>query len=126
MKIALIVVRTLMGLLLLFASIVFLFKIPMGKMPAMSADVQSYNAGLATVHMMNIVKVIELICGLLFVSGRFVTLANIVIFPIVINILLFHATLAPSGVPAAAFLFLGCLFLAYYYRRNYVPLFSVK
>jgi putative oxidoreductase len=126
MKITMIVIRTLMGLLLLFASIVFLFKIPMGKMPAMSADAQAYNAGLATVHIMNIVKVIELICGLLFVTGRFVALANIVIFPIVINILLFHATLAPSGVPAAAFLLVGCLFLAYYYRERYAPLFIAK
>jgi putative oxidoreductase len=126
MKITMIIVRTLMGILLLFASIVFLFKISMGKMPAMSEDAMAYNKGLATVHMMNIVKVIELICGLLFVSGRFVTLANIVIFPIVINILLFHATLAPSGVPAAAFLLVGCLFLAYYYRKNYAPLFAVK
>jgi putative oxidoreductase len=126
MKIAMIIIRTLMGLLLLFASVVFLFKINMGKMPAMSEDAMAYNKGLATVHIMNIVKVIELICGLLFVSGRFVTLANIVIFPIVINILLFHATLAPSGVPAAAFLLVGCLFLAYYYRKNYAPLFSVK
>jgi putative oxidoreductase len=126
MKITMIIIRTLMGLLLLFASIVFLFKIPMGKMPVMSEAAQTYNAGLATVHMMNIVKVIELICGLLFVIGRFVTLANIVIFPIVINILLFHATLAPSGVPAAAFLLLGCLFLAYYYRDRYAPLFTAK
>jgi putative oxidoreductase len=126
MKIAMIVIRTLMGLLLLFASVVFLFKINMGKMPAMSEDAMAYNKGLATVHIMNIVKVIELLCGLMFVSGRFVTLANIVIFPIVINILLFHATLAPSGVPAAAFLLVGCLFLAYYYRKNYAPLFSVK
>lgn len=126
MKITMIIIRTLMGLLLLFASIVFLFHIQMGKMPAMSEDAMTYNKGLATVHMMNIVKVIELICGLMFVTGRFVTLANIVIFPIAINILLFHATLAPSGVPAGAFLLLGCLFLAYYYRKNYAPLFSVK
>jgi putative oxidoreductase len=126
MKIAMIIIRTLMGLLLLFASIVFLFHIQMGKMPEMSEPAKTYNAGLATVHIMNIVKVIELICGLMFVTGRFVALANIVIFPIVINILLFHATLAPSGVPAAAFLLIGCLFLAYYYRKNYAPLFAVK
>ena len=126
MKITMIIIRTLMGLLLLFASIVFLFHIQMGKMPEMSSDAKTYNAGLATVHIMNIVKVIELICGLMFVTGRFVTLANIVIFPIAINILLFHATLAPSGVPAAAFLVVGCLFLAYYYRKNYAPLFTVK
>lgn len=126
MKIAMIVIRTLMGLLLLFASIVFLFHIDMGKMPAMSDDAVAYNKGLATVHLMNIVKWIELLCGLAFVSGRFVTLANVVIFPIAINILLFHGILAPSGVPAAAFLVLGCLFLAYYYRDRYAPLFTAK
>ncbi|MET3977832.1 putative oxidoreductase [Mucilaginibacter sp. UYP25] len=126
MKIAMIIIRTLMGLLLLFASIVFLFHIQMGKMPEMSDAAKTYNAGLATVNIMTIVKVLELICGIAFVTGRFVALANVIIFPIAVNILLFHGLLAPSGVPAAAFLFLGCLFLAYYYRAKYAPLFTAK
>ncbi|GGH09315.1 DoxX family protein [Mucilaginibacter phyllosphaerae] len=126
MKIAMIVVRTLMGLLLLFASVVFLFKIQMGKMPEMSEATKTYNEGLAIVNLMFYVKIIELICGLALVTGRFVTLAVVVIFPILINIVLFHAITSPAQLGAGAFLLAGDLFLAYYYRARYAPLFLAK
>lgn len=124
MKIAMIVVRTLMGLLLLFASVTYFFKLV--PVPAMTGATKTYNEGLAVVGIMNIVKVLELLCGLAFVTGRFVTLAAVVIFPIAINIVLFHAVVAPSGLPAGVFLLVGDLFLAYYYRQNYRTLFAVK
>lgn len=124
MKIAVIVVRTLMGLLLLFASVTYLFKLV--PVPVMTGATKTYNEGLAVVGIMNIVKVLELLCGLAFITGRFVTLAAVVIFPIAINIVLFHAIVAPSGLPAGLFLLLGDLFLAYYYRQNYRTLFAVK
>ncbi|MDB5120634.1 MAG: DoxX protein [Sphingobacteriales bacterium] len=125
MKIAAIIVRTLMGLMFLFASIVVLFKINMGPMPPMSNDMKTFNQALGF-YLLPIIKVIELVCGLAFVSGRFVTLATVVIFPIIINIVLVHAYLAPQGLPMAIALLLGDLFLAYYYRKNYLTLFAVK
>ncbi|QJD95850.1 DoxX family protein [Mucilaginibacter robiniae] len=124
MKIIMIIVRTLMGLLLLFASVSFFFKLM--PMPQATGQAKVYNDGLAVVGIMNIVKVLELLCGLAFVTGRFVTLAVVVIFPILINIVLFHAVVAPSGLTSGALLLVGDLFLAYYYRRNYVSLFAIK
>lgn len=124
MKIAMIVIRTLMGLLLLFASVSYLFHL--FPIPPMTGPTKLYNEGIAVVNLMFYVKVIELICGLAFVSGRFVTLAVVVIFPIIINIVLFHAIVQPSGLPAGGFLLIGDLFLAYYYRKNYASLFAVK
>lgn len=124
MKITMIVVRTLMGLLLLFASISYFFKLV--PVPPVAGLAKTYNEGLAVVGIMNIVKVLELLCGLAFVTGRFVTLAAVVIFPIVFNIVLFHAVVAPSGLPSGVFLLVGDLFLAYYYRHNYRTLFAVK
>jgi putative oxidoreductase len=123
MKIASIIVRSLMGLLLLFASISFFFDLV--PTPKLDGPTKMYNEGLAVVHLMPIVKFIELICGLLFVTGRFVTLAVLLIFPILFNIILFHAIVAPSGLLAGLFLMLGNLFLAYYYRRNYSSLFKM-
>lgn len=125
MKIAAIIVRTLMGLMFLFASIVVLFKIKMGPMPPMSNDMKIFNQALG-LYLLPIIKVIELVCGLAFITGRFVTLATVVIFPIVINIVLVHAFLGPEGLPVAIALLLGNLFLAYYYRKNYTSLFAVK
>ncbi|MFD0795201.1 DoxX family protein [Mucilaginibacter litoreus] len=124
MKIAMIVVRTLMGLLLIFSSVVYLFKLT--PVPPLSGDVKTYNEGLAVVNLMVYVKVIELICGLLFVIGRYVTLAIVAILPILFNIVLFHAVVMPSGIGPGLFLLLGDIFLAIYYRKNLVPLFSAK
>ena len=124
MKITMIVIRTLMGLLLLFASVTYLFKLIPA--PAATGAAKVYNDGLAVVNTMLFVKILELLCGLAFITGRFVTLAVIVIFPVIFNIVLFHAVVAPSGLPSGVFLLLGDLFLAYYYRKNYETLVAVK
>lgn len=125
MRIAAIVVRTLMGLLFLFASITFLFKL--FPQPEVTGDMKTFNAGLeASGYLMYLVKVIELICGIAFVSGRFVTLATVLIAPITVNIFCVHLFLAPEGLPVALLVVLGNLFLAYTYRKNYETLFAAK
>jgi uncharacterized membrane protein YphA (DoxX/SURF4 family) len=124
MKIAMIIVRTLLGLFLLFASVTYLFKL--FPMPQPTGVIKTYSDGLAVVNLMFYIKVIELICGLAFVSGRFVTLAAVVLFPIAINIVLFHAVTSPAQIGGGLFVFLADLFLAYYYRANYVTLFKAK
>lgn len=125
MKIAVIIVRTLMGLMFLFSSIVVLFNLM--PQPELKGDVKLFNEGMkASVYLMPLIKIIELLCGIAFISGRFVTLAAVVIFPIIINILMFHIFLAPEGLPVAILLLLGDLFLAYNYRENYKTLFAAK
>ena len=125
MKIAVIIVRSLMGLLFLFASITFLFKLitpppPTGAMKTFSDGLQ------ASVYLMPTVKIIELSCGLAFLSGRFVPLATVLIAPIIVNILLVHAFLGPEGLPVALFLVAGNAFLAYHHRASYTPLFRSR
>ena len=125
MKIAVIAVRTLMGLLFLFASITYLLKL--FPEPELAGDMKTFNAGLeASGYLMYLVKVIELICGLALVSGRFVALAAVLIAPITVNILCVHLFLAPEGLPVAILVVLGNLFLAYTYRKQYEPLFAAK
>ena len=114
-----------MGLLFLFASITFFFKL--FPAPELKGSNKIFNEGMAaSVYLFPLVKVIELLCGIAFVIGRFVTLATVVIFPVILNILLYHAFLAPEGLPVAILLLLGDLFLVYYYRRNYETLFRAK
>ena len=122
LKITMIVVRTLMGLLFLFASITYFFKLITPPPPTGAMKV--FNDGLqASVYLLPTVKVIELACGLAFVTGRFVPLASVLIAPIIVNIVLVHAFLGPEGLPLAAFLVLANAFLAYYHRDRYRPLF---
>ena len=125
MKIAVIIIRALMGLLFLFSSIVVLFKLV--PQPELKGGVKLFMEGMeASVYLMPLVKVTELLCGIAFISGRFVPLATVVIFPITVNILLFHAFLAPDGLLLAILLFLGNLFLAYAHRKNYETLVVAK
>ena len=125
MKIAVIIVRILLGLLFLFASVTYLFKL--FPQPELHGNIKTFQDGLtASGYMMPLVKVIELICAIAFLTGRFVPLATIVIFPIVVNIFMFHSMLSPDGLPVAIFVLLGTLFLAYAYRKHYQHLFIAK
>lgn len=121
MKIAVLIVRILMGLMFAFASIVVLFKLT--PQPELTGDVKIFMDGMkASVYLMTAVKVIELVCAVAFLSGRFVPLATVVIFPIIVNIFLFHVFMGPEGLPTAILLLLGNLFLAYNYRDKYKPM----
>ncbi len=122
LKITVIILRTLMGLLFLFASITYLFKLITP--PPLTGAMKVFNDGLeASRYLMPTVKVIELVCGLAFVSGRFVPLASVLIAPIIVNILLVHAFMGPEGLPFAVFLVIANGLIAYYHRDRYAPLF---
>ena len=121
MKIALIIVRSLMGLLFLFSSIAFLFKLITP--PELVGAMKIFSAGLeASVYILPAVKIIELICGIAFLSGRFVPLAAVLISPIIVNIFFVHVFLDPAGLPVAIFLVLANSFVAYNFRESYKPL----
>lgn len=121
MKIAVIIVRSLMGLLFLFASVTYFFEL-ITPPPAVGA-MQVFNAGLeASGYLLPTVKAIELLCGLAFLSGRFAALATVLIAPIIVNIVLVHAFLDPQGLPIALFLVFANGFVAYANRDRYQPL----
>jgi uncharacterized membrane protein YphA (DoxX/SURF4 family) len=122
-KITVIAVRSLMGLLFLFSSITFLFKLITP--PPSTGAMKVFSDGLeASRYLLPTVKVIELVCGAAFLSGRFVPLASILIAPIIVNILLIHAFLGPQGLPIAIFLVLANGLIAYQHRDAYKPLFK--
>lgn len=125
MKIAFIIVRTLMGLLFLFASIVVLFDLV--PKPELTGTVKTFNEGLESVgYFIPLLKLTELLCGLAFVTGRYVPLATVVIAPIVVNIFCFHAFVDRTGLPVAIALVLANLFVAYYCRKSYEGLLKAK
>lgn len=124
MKITLIIARSLMGLMFLFSSITFLFKLITPPEP--SGTVKVFNDGLeASIYLLPTAKIIELICGIAFLSGMFVPLALILIAPILVNIVLIHVFLAPEGLPLAIVLALIYLFVAYSQRERFKPLFKI-
>jgi len=115
------VVRVLLGLLFLFASITYWFELITP--PPMTGAIKTFNDGLdASVYLMPVVKTVELLCGIAFVAGRFVPLATVLIAPIIVNIVLVHAFMAPEGLPIALFAAFAAAFVAYQHRESYKPL----
>ena len=127
MKIAVIIVRVLMGLLFLSASIPVLLNMIPPEKP--EGNVKVFMDGIeATGYLMPLIKITELLCGIAFVSGYFVPLATVVIAPIVINIFLFHAFVDKQGVGIGVglALVLANLFLAYAHREKFKPILAAK
>ncbi len=124
MKIAAIIIRTLLGLLFIYASVMFFLK----KAPE-SQETEAFKAFqtgiIASNYLMPLAKGLELICGLAFLSGRFVTLANIIILPVTLNILLININMTPENLPIGLLVFAGNLFLIYVYRKNYASIFTM-
>ena len=125
MKIATIIIRTLIGLLLLFVSIGYFLKLM--PEPVTNGDFKAFDVGaVSSVYIMPAAKFVELLCGLAFIFDLYVTLASILILPIILNILFLDYYLTPQALPISIFLFLGNFFLIYKHWDNYKSLFSVK
>jgi len=54
-------------------------------------------------HYLTLIFGLEVIAALLLLVNRFVPLALAILAPVIVNILAFHALMAPSGLPLALF-----------------------
>ena len=116
-------IRTVIGLLLIFVSISYFFNLSPNLENA--GDFKAIQIGLfSSVYLMPMVKTIELLCGISYITNQYVTLSNIVVLPVSINILFFNFFLNPNELPLALFVFLGNLFLIYNHWKNYKSLFK--
>lgn len=123
MKIVLIVFRVLLGLLLLFASISYFFNLV--PEPVQTGNIKVFNDGLkAAGYLIPLAKVVELVAGLSYVSGKFMKFTNILLMPISINILLINIFMMPEGTPIALLLFLGNVLFIYKDWNSYKALFT--
>ena len=118
MKIATIIVRVLLGAMMLFASISYFFNL--GEQPAPTGDMATLMGGLmASKYMFPLVKSIELIAGLMLVSGKFVKLGTLLLLPISLNIFLIHTVTQVSDLPVAIFVLVANVFLIYAYWNDF-------
>jgi uncharacterized membrane protein YphA (DoxX/SURF4 family) len=92
----------------------------------MTGKMKIFSDGLtASVYLMPLAKIVELVCGLCFVSGKFMKIAPLVLLPVSINIFFINVFLAPEGIPIVSFLLLGNLFLIYNNWESYKGLFKM-
>ncbi len=112
------IARVLLGLgFVVFGLNGFLNFMPMPEMPASAGAF--LGALAATGYMFPLIKGTEVLVGALLLGNRFVPLALTLLAPIMVNIVLFHAALAPAGI-AMTFVFLALhLYLAWSYRDSF-------
>ena len=101
MKIATLIARIFLGLLfLVFGLNGFLHFIPMQPPTGLAGQ---YMGALFLSHYLVVVFALQAVGGLLLLINRYVPLALVLLAPVIVNIVLFHACLAPAGLPMALF-----------------------
>ena len=99
MKIAVLIARILLGLIFVLFGLngflQFLHMPPPTGLPA------QFLGALFVSHYYVVVFALQFIGGVLLLAGRYIPLALIILGPILVNILLFHSTMAPAGLPLA-------------------------
>ena len=117
--------RILLGLVFfVFGLNGFLQFIPQPPMPERAGAFLGALAG--TGYMFPLIKSVEVVGGALLLSNRFVPLALAIIAPNVVNIVLFHAVLAPGGLPVAIMVLVLEVFAAWSYRDAYASMLSAR
>ena len=72
------------------------------------------------------IKTIQITGGLSLLFNRYAPFFAVVLFPISLNVLLFHTILVPSGWLMGVTLIIPNLLLGYGYRRYYSSMFTAK
>jgi putative oxidoreductase len=91
--------------------------------PDMPAELVKVNTALMQIGwLMPLIAVVELIGGVLLLIPKFRALGAIIIFPIMIGILLIHATVAVSGLPLAIILAGILVWILWENRTKYLKL----
>ncbi|MEP6777236.1 MAG: hypothetical protein ABI944_02195 [Chthoniobacterales bacterium] len=123
MKYAIIIARVLLGLLFaVFGSNAFLHFIPM---PPMQGQAGAFIGALASSGYIYVIALLQVVGGLLLLIGtRFVPLGLILLGPVIVNIMLYHIFLDPSGLLMACVISILALFLLWIYRYKFPAIFQ--
>jgi putative oxidoreductase len=122
MKITTIVSRILLGLLFSFAgaSGFYLITNPPPLPAGLAGTFQDvfFRSGWVL-----FVDSVELIAGILLLTNRFVPLALVMLAAVISNILVFHITMMPAGLPVALVVTVLWTIVAWPLRSSFAPLF---
>ncbi len=117
--------RLFLGLLFTaFGAMVLFHLVP--DQPPYEGIAGTYVQALSGTYLMTLVKLTELVAGLLLLSNRLVAFALVLLAPIVVNIFAFHALVVQSGVALPVVIVAVLGFAAWQQREAYRPLFASK
>jgi uncharacterized membrane protein YphA (DoxX/SURF4 family) len=124
MKTAIVVARILLGLIFVVLGLNgFLLFIPAPPPTGLAGTF--YDAMFAS-HYSVLVFGVQVIAGAMLLLNRFVPLALVLLAAVLANILAFHITMMPSGLPLPLFVTLLWLAVALPLRSHFAPLFAQK
>jgi uncharacterized membrane protein YphA (DoxX/SURF4 family) len=126
MKRTVLISRILLGFLYLVFGLDYFFHfIPY--QPLHTGKTGAFIAGLKGVgYFYPMIKVIQITGGLSLLFNRYAPFFAVVLFPISLNVLLFHTILVPSGWLMGVTLMVPNLLLGYGYRKYYRGMFTAK
>ncbi|HWB26257.1 MAG TPA: hypothetical protein VG738_12290 [Chitinophagaceae bacterium] len=126
MKITVAISRVFLGLLYVIFGLDYFFHfIPYT--PHHTGAAEALISGLmGTGYIYPMQKVIQVAAGLSLICNVYPAFAAVVVFPISLNVLLFHTILVPSGWYMGVALMLPNLLLGWGYRKYYAGMFTKK
>jgi putative oxidoreductase len=124
MKIAVLIARILLGLVFLVFGLNGFLNFLHGPMPTGAAG--QYMAVMGGTFYIHFIFLVQLIGGVLLLSGQFIPLALVLLGPVIINILLFHVSMQPSGLPPGLFAALLWFIIFFGVRRAFAGIFAQK
>jgi len=124
MKILILVARIMMGLIFLVFGLNHI--VTFIHMPMPGGDAGTLMGVMFSHGWLRLYGSAEAACGLLLLAGRFVPLALTILAGIGLNILLFHLSLEPAGLPLPLFLAILEVILVFAYRESFRGIFDPK
>ena len=125
MKIAVLIARSLLGsVFLVFGLNGFLHFIPLP--PPANPVAGEFMGALFVSHYLVPVFLLQIVPGALLLANRFVPLALTLLGPVLANIVLFHVSMAPAGLPLPLILTVLWGVVAFYHRAAFAGLFQAR
>ena len=128
MKVVTLICRILLGLMFVVFGLNGFFNfIPMGPLPPADSAVGKWTSVMMETGWMHHVSFFQLVGGLLVLIGGTAPLGLVILGPILVNILTFHAVLMGGhGIGAGVFATILEIYLIWAYRANFAGILTMK
>jgi putative oxidoreductase len=121
MKIIVTIARVLVGLVfVVFGLNIFLQFLH--QPPPPNGPAGDFVKALFVSHYLYVVGALQVIGGALLLAGRFIPLGLTLLGPVIVNILLFHSLLDPTGLPIAIVVAVLALIVLWHHRASFAGL----
>lgn len=120
-----IVIRTLLGLMFVFSGVTGLMA-GMNNMEGVPTEMIPMSQALWDMGIFQMIKVTEIVAGIMFVVGFLPALAAIFVAPICVGVIVFDSQVAPSYYASGIIVSLANMFMGYAYWDKFKSLFSRK